>query len=255
MEVADSSYTIIYTDNNYIAINKLLPLPTLKGKHNQLSLKEAIVHNEQCAFLEAPHRIDERTSGIALFCKNKDSLKTINYVFQLGLVQKKYFAIVETCKKLHGNSGILRHRLYHDERSNKTFAKPITRYNRKNTAELSWEAIAMHGGFTLLEIQPMQGKTHQIRAQLAAAGAPIVGDYKYGSHIHTTSGFILLHAGYLKVPALHNQDDFSAIELFLQKQPKLKNIFNTLLAKPLELKALFPVHELFWDSFRNEMSI
>ena len=281
-------FRVIYSDDNFIAVNKTLPLPMLPGKNSKTSLQDLVCNFEAgirkkpseesneitckgsqniqynsaskiitntAFFLEAPHRIDERTSGIALFCKTRESLIITNYLFQLSLVQKKYYALVETARAPQGDSGIVRHRLYHDERANKTFAKPVNSSERRNNAELAWRVHAVCDDFTLLEIEPRQGKTHQIRAQLAAIGSPIIGDIKYGSHYKTTSGFIMLHARFMCFPSIKSDEEFTKLTTFMNKQTKLiKTITNTLLTNPITLQAPFPIGEPLWNNFNTTIT-
>lgn len=282
-------FTVLYSGAYFIAVNKEQPVPMLKGKNCKISLQDLVrnvevsrykkqeaEHTQQnCpyfqytehahvydnnsipikatdVFLEAPHRIDERTSGIALFCKTKESLIIMNYLLQAGMVRKKYYALVETAKVPPDNAGVLRHRLYHDERTNKTFAKAVKSDERKNTAELSWKTMSTNNGFSMLEIVPHQGKTHQIRAQLAASGIPIIGDVKYGSHIRTASGFIMLHAGSLYYPALLEASTIKLLESFVHKQnDRARKILKLLLAQPIALTAPFPESEQFWAPFKQ----
>ena len=65
--------------------------------------------------------------------------------------------------------------------------------------EISYERVGRSNRYFLLAVKQSQGKTHQIRAQLAAAGCPVRGDLKYGARRSTHNGLIMLHARELSI--------------------------------------------------------
>jgi len=123
------------------------------------------------------NRIDRNTCGIVIAAKNFGALQIISEKLRAREITKLYLCIVHGVPKK--KSGLLSGYLRRDET-----AKKVQIFHRQTpgakSALLKYQVIAEKGGKALLEVQLLTGRTHQIRAQLAAAGHPIWGDAKYG---------------------------------------------------------------------------
>ncbi len=147
-------------------------------------------------FLEAVHRIDRPVSGCVLLACNPDSAANLAQQFAHGTVKKRYDAIVEIRDPARLTSGgRLEHYLLFDRKKQKSIVSPDGKQkNGFKRAVLSWETAGMTDRYACLHVYPETGRTHQIRAQLAAAGMPIKGDLKYGARRSERNGGIRLHA-------------------------------------------------------------
>lgn len=141
-------------------------------------------------FLGVVHRIDRPVSGVVLLARTSKALSRMNELFRMREVTKTYLALVEGVVP---EAGTLVHWLRKKEASNR-----VTVFNRETAdahrCELSFQRLAIANGYSLLQVNPVTGRPHQIRAQLSAMGNPIVGDYKYGSASPNTDKSICLHA-------------------------------------------------------------
>lgn len=142
-------------------------------------------------FLGIVHRLDRLTSGVLLFAKKKSTLSSLNAQFRAGTTKKIYLA--RTVHAPQNTQGTLRHWLLKDQLGKKALILP---YQHKDAAEVilkyTVKPLKDHG--YLWEIQLLSGKFHQIRAQLAAIGCPILGDILYGGIPVTEHAAIALHA-------------------------------------------------------------
>ncbi len=115
----------------------------------------------------------------------------MNALFRERMTTKIYWAVSR--KKPASASGTLIHWLKKDEQKNRT-----TAYTRETLgalrAELHYKVVSTAEGFWLLEVNPITGRSHQIRVQLASMGCVIVGDVKYGDTQANEDGSICLHA-------------------------------------------------------------
>ena len=128
-------------------------------------------------YLRAVHRLDRASSGVLVLAKSKAMLTALMNQFERREVEKTYCAVVE--KAPTAQTGVLNHWLKRDETGKKSLvfnhAAPETQ-----PCECSYKVLEEAGGKALLEIKPSTGRFHQIRAQLAHIGCPIVGDVLYG---------------------------------------------------------------------------
>ena len=106
-------------------------------------------------------------------------------------IKKTYWAIVKNPPK--NNEGTLVNYLVRNEKQNKSYAYNTEKTNSKR-AELNYKVIGKSDNYTLLEVNLITGRHHQIRCQLAAMGCPIKGDLKYGFDRSNRDGSISLHA-------------------------------------------------------------
>ncbi|MCB0525070.1 MAG: RluA family pseudouridine synthase [Lewinellaceae bacterium] len=190
--------TIIYEDNHLLAINKPAGMlvqgdktgdPTLTDWGKQY-LKEKY-EKPGAVFLHPCHRIDRPVSGAVLFARTDKALSRLNIMFRDKKVQKTYLALV--LKSTPATSGTLTHYLLKDEKRNVVEAK-IHPFRDAKESITTYEVIRNINGLTLLRVSPITGRSHQIRAQLAAIGCPILGDLKYGAPKPLEDASIGLHS-------------------------------------------------------------
>jgi 23S rRNA pseudouridine1911/1915/1917 synthase len=120
------------------------------------------------------HRLDKDTSGVMLVAKNSAAQADLARQFKSHSVTKAYLALVKG--RLEPENGIIEADIGRDPRHRKRMA--VVAEGRE--ARTEYRVVKYIGGYTLLEIMPETGRTHQIRVHLAAIGFPVVGDKVYG---------------------------------------------------------------------------
>ncbi|MEL6865299.1 MAG: RluA family pseudouridine synthase [Bacteroidota bacterium] len=181
---------IIYKNKHLIALNKPATLPVQSdqsGDKALLDLAEIYCKSR----LHLLHRLDRPTSGLVLFARNKAAMLAMNEQFQKGDIQKTYLAVVGQAPT--PEEGLLEHYLIRDGRHKKARITDAQSEGSK-LAQLRYQVNRQSERYTLLEIQLLTGRFHQIRAQLAAIGHPIKGDVKYGFRRSNRDRSIHLHA-------------------------------------------------------------
>jgi len=198
MEKGISDKDVLYEDNHLLAINKRGGDIVQVDVSGDLSLEDMVkeyltkkYNKPNGAFIGVIHRLDRPVSGMILMAKTSKSLDRMNKLFHDRKVQKTYLAVVKN-KPPHP-SGKLQNWLLRDRK--KMVTKAYNREIKNGTyAELSYEILGHLNGYYLLEINPLTGRTHQIRCQLGFIGCPIVGDNKYGYPRGSLRRTICLHS-------------------------------------------------------------
>lgn len=128
------------------------------------------------------HRLDAGTEGLVVFGKDKDSIKHLNLQFQSHSVQKKYHAIVRGWFKIE--SGSLDLPLELD--STGDLAKCKTNYKTLKKLEMNYSINPKFptSRYSLLEVEPITGRWHQIRRHMNRASHPLIGDSEHGDLRH-----------------------------------------------------------------------
>lgn len=189
---------ILYEDNHLIAVNKragdIVQVDETGDEPLDEQVKKYIAkkyNKPNGAFLGVVHRLDRPVSGVILFAKTSKALERMNAVFKNREVRKTYFAVVRN--KPARPEGNLVHWLIKNPQKNL-----VTAYNKEvpnsQRSELDYKLLAEVGGYYLLQVNPLTGRSHQIRVQLSTMNCPIVGDNKYGYPRGSRKGSICLHA-------------------------------------------------------------
>ena len=123
------------------------------------------------------NRIDRNTGGIVIAAKTAEALRVLNQKIKDREMDKRYLAIVEGTPK--PREGSLKGYLFKDAKKNKVFVTDKPQPGAK-TCQTNYKVLTCAQGLTLVECELITGRTHQIRAQFAHAGHPLLGDGKYG---------------------------------------------------------------------------
>ncbi|MCM1369381.1 MAG: RluA family pseudouridine synthase [Candidatus Amulumruptor caecigallinarius] len=189
---------IVYEDNHIIIVNKCSGEIVQGDKTGDKPLsefvKEYIKEKYQKpgnVFCGVVHRIDRPVSGLVIFARTSKALERLNKMLRNGEIHKTYYALVEGFPSKQ--EATLENYLVSDGRINKTFISDASTPSAKKSM-LKYRIISKGDRYSLLEVNLLTGRKHQIRAQLAAMGNPIKGDLKYGARRSNRDGGISLQA-------------------------------------------------------------
>lgn len=186
----DDGLDLIYRDDLLVVANKPAGLLAVPGRG--ADKQDCLASRVQEAFPDAlvVHRLDMATSGLMLFARGMEMQRRLSRMFREREVQKRYVAVVSG--RLEQSAGEIDLPLAGDwpnrpkQKVDLAIGKPsLTRYRR-----LSHNAAT---DTTHVELEPVTGRTHQLRVHLAAIGHPILGDALYGE----AAKRLLLHASEL----------------------------------------------------------
>ncbi|MFA6915599.1 MAG: pseudouridine synthase [Parachlamydiales bacterium] len=177
---------ILYQDNHVLAAVKPAGIPT-QGENN--SFEALVKAHSQKTFLYPVHRLDTPVSGIVLFATSSKALSRLNESLRNNLFTKTYLALVQGKPTPHSNT--LTHSLFHDEFQHKAI---LSKHPKAKQCQLCYETITSYHNSSLLKINLITGRYHQIRAQLSAINHPVLGDAKYNSHQPFPQGIALHHS-------------------------------------------------------------
>ncbi len=187
---------VLYEDNHIIIVYKEAGEIVQGDKSGDEPLSETVrrwikekYQKPGNVFLGIVHRLDRPVSGLVIFAKTSKALARLNNMFRNGEVHKTYWAIV--MRPPFEPEATLTDWLVRNERQNKSYA-----YNHQvptsKKSILHYKIINRSDRYTLLEINLMTGRHHQIRCQLSNMDCPIKGDLKYGAPRSNPDGSISL---------------------------------------------------------------
>lgn len=168
---------ILYEDNGLLVVNKPSGLAVHGGSGISLGVIETLrASRPQQKFLELVHRLDRDTSGCLLIAKKSSVLREIHELLRTGKVTKTYLLLVQgawptQCKDVI--APLQKNQLQSGERM-------VNVDDEGKEAHTKFRIIEKFSQATLVEAQPLTGRTHQIRVHALHAGHPIIGDDKYG---------------------------------------------------------------------------
>lgn len=191
-------FQVIYEDNHLIAVNKQAGILVQGDSTGDLPLSEMVkdyirekYQKPGNVFCGVIHRLDRPVSGLVVLARTSKGLERMSKLFKERKIEKTYWALVK--ERPEEDSGTLVHWLIKDKTKNTTraYLKP---YKEALRSELKYTIKAKVNKYFLLEVEPITGRPHQIRVQLAKMGSPIKGDIKYGYPERNKDGSIHLHA-------------------------------------------------------------
>ena len=187
---------VLFDDSEIIVLDKPVGLATANSPRGENSLYVELVERFGAGcFVGVVSRLDKPVSGVVVFGKNKSATASLAEQFRHRTVKKEYVAIVE--KRFPSALGewvAWRDRIHWDDKARRAVVDGTGQQSShlrelrqkeadRDSAETSARVVKRAGEVSLVELQPKTGRRHQLRAQLACRGCPIVGDRMYGSRL------------------------------------------------------------------------
>ncbi len=215
-------FEVIFEDHHLLVVNKPAALLTQAPAH--IPSLEALVKSyikqkyqkPAGVYLGVPHRLDRPVSGVICFTKNSKASRRVHEQFEKRTVKKVYWALVEG--ELSTQTGLWEDWIKKIPENARVVKVDEVEEGAKQ-AVLNFQVLNHEAGTSLIELQPVTGRMHQLRAQCAWRGHPILGDGDYGSvqqfgppAQHERDRVIALHARGLEIdhPFSQNRMRFRA---------------------------------------------
>ena len=183
----DFKSSIIYEDEALILIDKPENILVQKSDKNDISLNDMLLSyllvekkiDEESLKSYTPsicNRLDRNTKGIVIAAKTLAAARVLNAIIKDRSIKKEYLCIVKGVAK---EEDCLNAWLRKDEKTNKVLVKK-DEFDLAKPIKTLYKRLYTNGNYSLLSVELITGRTHQIRAHLASVGLPIIGDIKYG---------------------------------------------------------------------------
>ena len=202
---------IVFENDDYLIVNKPSGLPSHGGMEHKTDhllgrvlfyLQSTGAYDPSDAFVPALcNRLDVNTSGLVVCGKTLHALQAMNAVFASQALEKEYLTVVDGDMGKVGKTRVLRGYYLKDGKAN--MARVVSQQtDTPVTTAYTVQAVSPCSKYSLVAVHPITGRSHQIRAHMAAIGHPLVGDKKYGG-TPTRFGFgQLLHCQRITIPTM-----------------------------------------------------
>ena len=197
MDYKELEKLVIYEDNHFLVVNKPTGYLTQGDKTGDIPIvdefKEYIkvkYDKPGKVFLHPVSRLDRPASGALILARTSKGLSRMTEIIRKRDIEKQYRAIVKG--RIQEHEAELQHFLLKDHSKNRVaLAKPST--PKAKSAKLSYRVTHFLDKATIVSIDLVTGRPHQIRVQFAAIGHPIIGDGKYGKNTQAGESKLYLH--------------------------------------------------------------
>lgn len=170
---------IQYEDKDLLVVYKPAGLATQSARVTSPDLVSAVTRHLKGAPVYVVHRLDQPVEGLLVLAKTKQAAAGLSKQLLAGTLNKQYYALVHQTAELPTEGTLVDH-LWKNPQTQK--AEIVTQESGKGKqAKLQYRVLTQEADTALLDVRIETGRFHQIRAQLAHAGFPILGDQKYGT--------------------------------------------------------------------------
>ena len=199
---ADAGLDLVYVDDSLLVVNKPEGLLSVPGRGDDR--QDCMVHRVQQRFPEAltVHRLDMATSGLLVFARGEAMQRALSVLFQNRQVDKRYVAVVQGL--LVPDHGEVNLPLIADW-PNRPRQMVCPARGKPSLTRFRVLQRMPHEDCTVVELEPVTGRSHQLRVHLAALGHPILGDELYAGAAAERAPRLLLHAS--EIAFAHPQND------------------------------------------------
>ena len=171
---------IIYEDNHLLVVIKPANMPVCPDSSSDISLLEKLkeyikikYHKPGNVYLGLVHRLDRPVEGIMVFAKTSKAAERLSKEITSKEFKKTYYAVVDGIPPKHG---YFEDYLIKNEQTNTSY---VTTKDKGKLAKLTYELIATKDNLSLVKINLLTGRHHQIRVEFSHHGYPLYGDHKY----------------------------------------------------------------------------
>ena len=162
---------VLWEDRELVVCRKPAGVVSEEGGMPELLKEETGAREIFCV-----HRLDRETAGLMVYARTKRAAAALSAAIEAGRMTKRYLAVVQGTTPTEGE---MRDLLFRDRAKNKSY---VVKRMRKGVREalLRYETLQQLPGFSLVRVELLTGRSHQIRVQFASRGFPLLGDGRYG---------------------------------------------------------------------------
>lgn len=206
---------LLYRDGLMLIIDKPAGLPVHAGPKGGANLEDYLdaLRFGLPAKPALAHRLDRDTSGCLVLGRHPKALRKLGLLFQSGKVRKKYWAVTQAAPA--ERAGTIDLPLAKRSKDKRSWWMKVDHGPEGKPSQTRWRIMGKgENGLCWLELEPLTGRTHQIRVHLAEIGCPIVGETIYaGRELDDRSGLppLHLHSREITIPISANKDPITAM--------------------------------------------